>query len=464
MRLSEMLGQDTGTEIPTGREVPDFAAPEGRADILRTPTKPEMRPQRYSDLLGKPQTAYIQALLKTPGMARDAATVLGNQLAPKQSFQVVGEGQQLIEPHTGRVVASGPQKYHPPTVAGPGASVFQPGQTQPSYTVPDKPIPLSPGQSLVDLQGRVITKTPERAIPVSPGQQLLEPETGRRVGGVADRPIVVAPGSSVVDPTTGRVLFTAKDRPVALAPGGAIVDPTTGQKIFQLPESPKNGVVIEEDGKQVLIDPVTGTRREEYGPKPTGTKPTDINAMRHQFLQQSVTMGPVRDAYLSIERIAQRPPTAFGDMSLLYSYIKLLDPNSAVREGEFATADQAKSIPEAVRTLYNRAWAGQRLTAVRRRDVLGQARNIAAARLQGHEQIEAEYRRLAQSQGFNADEIVPDLLGELRGRLKGPAPLQPATKDEYAKARRDARGDPMKTNQLLRQRGLDPDLDMIEEK
>ena len=40
-------------------------------------------------------------------------------------------------------------------------------------------------------------------------------------------------------------------------------------------------------------------------------------------------------------------PDAAGDMALIFSYMKMLDPNSTVREGEYATAQDAGSIPHA---------------------------------------------------------------------------------------------------------------------
>lgn len=47
--------------------------------------------------------------------------------------------------------------------------------------------------------------------------------------------------------------------------------------------------------------------------------------------------------------------TAQGDISVIFSYMKILDPNSTVREGEAATAQNSPGVPERVRNMFNRA-------------------------------------------------------------------------------------------------------------
>ena len=53
--------------------------------------------------------------------------------------------------------------------------------------------------------------------------------------------------------------------------------------------------------------------------------------------------------YLIIRRGAQNvlnaSANAAGDMALIFSYMKMLDPNSTVREGEYATAEAAAGVP-----------------------------------------------------------------------------------------------------------------------
>ena len=56
--------------------------------------------------------------------------------------------------------------------------------------------------------------------------------------------------------------------------------------------------------------------------------------------------------------------------------MKMLDPNSVVREGEYATAQNSGSIPQRVVNAYNNAIRGTKLDASQRANFLKQARVI----------------------------------------------------------------------------------------
>jgi len=63
--------------------------------------------------------------------------------------------------------------------------------------------------------------------------------------------------------------------------------------------------------------------------------PGQENTLRDEFNTLTRDFRTVQDAHSKIKSVAN---TGAGDMSLLYSYVKLLDPGSVVRESDFATA------------------------------------------------------------------------------------------------------------------------------
>lgn len=79
---------------------------------------------------------------------------------------------------------------------------------------------------------------------------------------------------------------------------------------------------------------------------------------------------------LRIIRQAQANPSAAGDLALIFSYMKIVDPQSTVREGEFATAQNSGSIPEKVQALYNKVINGTRLATSQRADFVSTASRI----------------------------------------------------------------------------------------
>lgn len=60
--------------------------------------------------------------------------------------------------------------------------------------------------------------------------------------------------------------------------------------------------------------------------------------------------------------------SAAGDMSLIFAYMKMLDPDSVVREGEQATAENARGIPDTVKNFYNKAMNGEKMGVTQRAD------------------------------------------------------------------------------------------------
>lgn len=114
----------------------------------------------------------------------------------------------------------------------------------------------------------------------------------------------------------------------------------------------------------------------------------------------------VSNSYRTIEKLSSGEPTAAGDLSMIFAYMKMLDPGSVVREGEFATAQNAAGIPDQVRNAYNRAASGQRLNARQRQDFTNQARQIYQTRKGRFDEIAGEYRSYAQDYGVSADRVV----------------------------------------------------------
>lgn len=93
---------------------------------------------------------------------------------------------------------------------------------------------------------------------------------------------------------------------------------------------------------------------------------------------------------------------AAGDVSLIYAYIKMLDPGSAVREGEIATAQNTAGIPEQIVNLYNKALSGRRLSSEQRQGFKNQSQKIFEVYQERQAPIDAYYQGLAQRYGIDS--------------------------------------------------------------
>jgi hypothetical protein len=123
-----------------------------------------------------------------------------------------------------------------------------------------------------------------------------------------------------------------------------------------------------------------------------------IPAVR-QFSEQA-------NAFGRIEASASNPSAA-GDLALIFNYMKVLDPGSTVREGEFANAQNAAGIPERIRAIYNNAMEGTRLTETQRSDFLSRAKNLYDNAERSYMRTYNQYKDIAQRRNLPiADALI----------------------------------------------------------
>lgn len=114
-----------------------------------------------------------------------------------------------------------------------------------------------------------------------------------------------------------------------------------------------------------------------------------------------------------------------GDIGLIFSFMKALDPGSVVREGEFATAQNAGGIPETVRNYYNRVVEGGRLSPQLRREFANTAIQLYNTRRDVYDQFAETYRGRVADFGGDPDKEGIRLSSELtlppppQGELSG---------------------------------------------
>lgn len=112
-------------------------------------------------------------------------------------------------------------------------------------------------------------------------------------------------------------------------------------------------------------------------------------------------------AFDKMQRVAQNPSPA-GDMSLIFNFMKMQDPGSTVREGEYANAQNAASWSDTMRARYNKAKDGQLLTDSMRADFLQQGRAFYDAHAEQTLPVLNYYRGLATKAGGDAADVGLD--------------------------------------------------------
>lgn len=154
------------------------------------------------------------------------------------------------------------------------------------------------------------------------------------------------------------------------------------------------------------------------------------DTLRKEFLKESQTFTEVRDSFNRVSASAEKPSPA-GDLSLIFAYMKMLDPKSVTRESEFSVAETARPLLEKLGVSWDRVqsvWEGKKLTDTQRADFVNRAQGLFRQQEQSHNLTVKEFRRLAASSGLDPDKVVVDLKGAESPTAKPstkPRPLPP---------------------------------------
>jgi uncharacterized protein (UPF0297 family) len=136
----------------------------------------------------------------------------------------------------------------------------------------------------------------------------------------------------------------------------------------------------------------------------TQNQVTNEAKLRDDFSAAAKPFKAVSEAFTRV--MAADGDKGVNDIALIYGYMKMLDPGSVVREGEFATAANAAGIPDRITTLYNNAINGSKLSQKVRQEMKEQARQVYKAAEEDFAGIESEYKAIAERSGVGWRNVI----------------------------------------------------------
>jgi hypothetical protein len=161
-----------------------------------------------------------------------------------------------------------------------------------------------------------------------------------------------------------------------------------------------------------------------------------INDMRKEYnsLDEVKAFKPVRAAFLKVKQSAEKPSAA-GDLALVFNYMKILDPGSVVREGEFKTAADATAwlqkseaegvaIPAPIAQAIRKLKDGTILTDAQRKDFVNVARKAASAQFAPVKDSYMQYRNIVNQMQLPEGLTLPDNYQMIEDELAGQIPIQ----------------------------------------
>ena len=151
---------------------------------------------------------------------------------------------------------------------------------------------------------------------------------------------------------------------------------------------------------------MTDQRQRDANGIQQGQKASAIeNQLRDEFNSLTKDHRSVTDAFSRVQESA-KGGKGVNDIALIFSYMKMLDPGSVVREGEYATARNAGGVPDRVIVMYNQVLQGSQLSPQVRAEMVGQARKIYDRSQADMANVAGQYKDIATRNGVNPDNVV----------------------------------------------------------
>lgn len=153
--------------------------------------------------------------------------------------------------------------------------------------------------------------------------------------------------------------------------------------------------------------------------------PERIDTMRREVSSNARDFIHVRDA---VNKALAAGNTPVGDVALMVAFLKVVDPGSVARESEQATIQNARSIPDAARQLYDKVTLGKKLDDNQVQWLRDEVRRMYGTMEATHGQMIQQYRDLAVRAGIDPRDVIIDYANPPGGATPTPTPATPASR------------------------------------
>lgn len=231
----------------------------------------------------------------------------------------------------------------------------------------------------------------------------------------APQPSMAAPAQAQLPADSGRLSMPSLPEKASIVLQGVPVTVDTfptaflaipaGQRIFDSLKA-----------KQEMLNHQYDLEMKAYNHENKQAGISDINNIGKRFTDESKPFQSMSDSMNRLVTGAMANNAA-GDMAMVYSYMKLLDPTSVVRESEYATAENARGVPDTVRNLYNKILEGTRLTPEQKTNFVNLGRQLWDGQSQMQDTRSSYFTNLAKGSGISPDLVVQDFSGPVKKSL-----------------------------------------------
>lgn len=180
---------------------------------------------------------------------------------------------------------------------------------------------------------------------------------------------------------------------------------------------------IVEQNPQIASQVMAEITKQRLTPKPT-EDPDKLLKRISDARKEFTGLKPVKDFVdvgFAYSRVVSSASDVSGasDLSLIFNFMKVLDPGSVVREGEFATAQNTGGVDQKIIGLYNKIREGAFLTPKQRADFINVATRLYRGAEDQYKSIAEQYSNFAKEAGLDPALVIPDF------GFKGELPATP---------------------------------------
>lgn len=230
-------------------------------------------------------------------------------------------------------------------------------------------------------------------------------------------PVVV--DKRLVNPRTGEVVYETPRQPDYKVVGGQLFNTGTGQWLappggggptnYWTPETIAKEYNLS-DFTPESVEAAMGSRNPSLL-QPKGPAAGDLSTWHDKAQKQVTALRNVAQAGRQIQTLLGNPGP-FSDVATVYSLVKLLDPESVVREGEIALTQSATSIWDRLRGMLSKAHKGGFISDDLRADINQTVGRLMSEYEKSYQEVSGYWSDFAQRRGMGP---AKDLIGpELR--------------------------------------------------
>jgi len=370
-QLLSQMGPEKLTEVSKGGSL--YSPREGKV-VFTAPTEEKFGTTPIHEKSDTSPTGYIGYVLSETGKRKDlgpsnpmnqfttgtfdagARLKQDRELSDRAFYNLTANQRANLENDAARLGISASQLFYDTGLKGGGGAVLPP------KIAPQQVPQVAP-------QGAV----PQQAMPTQ--------------GAAAPQPVVP----------------TAAPQPGAMVPQGAAQ--TAPSKTGALGSTANNSASTQVVSQSLNNRPIPQKLLDLAAAEKLKGTGANENTLRDEYNNLTKDFRVVQDAHEKIKSVAA---TGAGDMSLLYSFVKLLDPGSVVRESEFAAAAASGSFGERIQGAMQRVISGQRLPDSLRNDFIREADNLYTSQKEGADRLTASYTGMAKRMGLNPENVIVD--------------------------------------------------------